>query len=300
MIHLIGFYTQGPPFDHAKDLSESKKRCQLLYENQVDVLKLYTTTHMMVKNSKFKDSISPVPNFKFLDGWTHHFCKWKPFVIQEHLKEMKQNDILVYQDGDILKHREFEKDVRHFKENVQSILVNTDLVCSIDTQYQKNKETTKEDVFLEFGNYQETKSLTTNRIFLRKTPKTVQFIANWVTLCNTSLLLPNFTEKHSYGESLFNVLYYKYIEMGEFTFPNIYFKDNLFSKETIYYLDKLNENIQKGDTLNETKKPVVVRRMLPPHQSTRSSTMSLIPIAKPNTNFIRKPPPSFFTLNRTR
>jgi len=302
MIHLIGFYTQGQPFDSAKDLTESKKRFQSLYENHVDVLKLYNTTLMMVKNTEFKDFIDSVPEYKFLNGWTHHFWKWKPFVIYEHLKTMNDGDLLVYHNCDILKDKEYEKGIQHFRENVKAVLQDTDLACSMDTLYGKNRDTTKEDVFIQFGDYRDTKSLKTNRIFLRKSPKTERFILNWLTLCKTKLLEPNYSEKHSYSESLFNVLYYKYIEMGELTYPTIYFKDNLFSIETLFFLDKQKGTIaqKKRESFIEPQKNTTtpVRRMLPPHQSTRSLTMAMIPIAKPASTVIRRPPPSFFTLNK--
>jgi hypothetical protein len=304
MIHLVGFYTQGPPFDSARDLSESKKKFQLLYETQVDQLKLYNTTYMMVKNTRFKDYIEPLPRYKFLNGWNHQFCRWKPFVIYEHLKTMNDEDILVYHDCDILKNREYEKGASQFRENVIKVLDNTDLVCGMDAVYSKNRDSTKEDVFQQFGDFRETRTLRTNRIFIRKNTKTLQFIYNWLTLCDTSLFLPNFTEKHSYSESLFNLLYYKYIELGEFTYPTVHFKHNQFSSETIQFLDKPNEiqtkkvDLSYSPSLFEptTTVPTPLRRMLPPHQSTRSTAMNLIPIAKP-IGIIRRPPP-LFTLGK--
>jgi len=309
MIHLIGFYTQGHPFDNAKDLLESKKRFQYLYEDKVDALKLYNTIHMMVKNIQFKDYIDPLPRYNFLEGWSHHFFKWKPFVIYEHLKQMDHGDILVYHDCDILKKKEYEIGVSEFKKNVKEVLEYSDLVCSMDSFYGKNKNSTKEEVFRQFGDYRDTKSLKTNRIFLKKTPKTVQFIYNWLILSNTSLLNPNYTETHSYSESLFNVLYYKYIEMGEFIYPNVYFKNDIFSSETILFLDKQKDEdnpkeifVQKKNesySLFEPKTivPSPARRMLQPHQSTRSLTMSMIPIAKPPIQVIHKTP-SLFTLKK--
>jgi hypothetical protein len=259
---------------------------------------------MMVKNSKFKDYIDPVPEYKFLNGWTHHFWKWKPFVLYEHMKTMEDGDIVVYHDCDILKDKEYEKGVSNFRENVLSVLENSELVCSMNTMYGRNRDTTKEDVFLQFADFSDTKTLNTNRMFIRKNTKTLQFIYNWMILCNTKLLLPNYVEKHNYSESLFNVLYYKYIEMGEFNYPNIYFKDNLFSVETLFFLDKQRGTIaqKKRESFIEPNKTVStpVRRMLPPHQSTRSLAMAMIPIAKPPSAVIRKPPPSFFTLNKSR
>jgi hypothetical protein len=313
MIHLIGFYTQGPPFDNARDLSESKTRFQALFENQVDTIKLYNTTLMMVMNKKFKTYIDSVPEYKFLNGWTHHFWKWKPFVLYEHLKTMNDQDILVYHDCDY--QPEYEIDASRFRENVMSVLENHELVCSIDSLYTKNKEVTKEEVFRQFGDYRDTKLLRTDRIFLKKTPKTLQFIYNWLTLCDTSLLLPSYMEKHAYSQSLFNVLYYKYIEMGELPYPTVYFKDNLFSKDTILFLDKMDleenpipvqGNVVKGikgsepfvDTTPDVTTPV--RRMLQPHQSNRAISMTLIPIAKPPQNVVRRKPPSFFTLSKSR
>jgi hypothetical protein len=304
MIHLIGFYTQGPPIDESNDLTESKKKFQTLYENQVDTLKLYSTTHMMVKNSQFKNYIDPLPKYKFLEGWTHHFWKWKPFVIYEHMKTMKDGDILVYHDCDILNQKEYEKGVTQFRKNVMNIMEKNELVCSMDTLYGKNKDVIKEELFLKFGDYRDTKRLKTNRIFIKKNPKTLQFIYNWLLLCNTTLLLPNYTEKHTYSESLFNVLYYKYIEMRELTYPNIYFKENMFSTETIFFLDNpksgIVQKIKESSSIFKPKTtiPVPARRMLQPHQSNRSIMMTLIPIAKPPTPHVRQKPASFFTLNK--
>lgn len=308
MIHLIGFYTQGPPIDESADLTESKKKFQALYENEVDVLKLYSTTHMMVKNSQFKNYIEPLPKYKFLDGWSHHFWKWKPFVIYEHLKTMNDGEILVYHDCDILNHKEYEKGNTQFRKNVMNIMEKNELVCSMDNLYGNNKGLIKEDIFLKFGDYRYTKHLKTNRIFIKKTPKTLQFVYNWLLLCNTSLLLPNYTEKHTYSESLFNVLYYKYIEMGELSYPTLYFKENIFSTETIVFLDNPNstptpnvvQKIKESSSIFETKYtiPSPARRMLQPHQSSRSIMMTLIPIAKPPNTHVKRKPASFFTLNK--
>jgi len=306
MIHLIGFHTQGQPFDNAKDLSVSKMRFQALYEKQVDTIKIYNTTLMMVKNTKFNDYIEALPAYKFLNGWTHHFFKWKPYVIYEHLKEMNDNDILVYHDCDIISHREYENSIGQFRENIKNVMENQELVCSLDTLYGRNKEVIKEDVFLKFGDYRETQTLKTNRIFIRKNPKTLQFVYNWLTLCNTSLLLPNYNEKHTYSQALFNVLYYKYIELGELSYPNVFFKDDLFVKETIFFLDKPKpkpttvEKVQDAFIEPPPEIVVPVRRMLQPHQSNRSISMTLIPIAKPPPAIVRKKPPSFFTLNKYR
>jgi hypothetical protein len=260
---------------------------------------------MMVKNPKFKNYMNAFPEYKFLEGWNHHFLKWKPYIIYEHLKDMKEGDLLVYHDCDILKHREYEKGIPQFKSNVNSILQEKDLVCSMDTLYDTIQDSTKEEVFLSFGDFRDKKKLRTNRIFIRKNPKTLQFVYNWLTLSNTRLLLPNFNEKHSYSESLFNVLYYKYIEMGVWTHPTLYIRDNVFTEDNIFFLDKkkdIKERIsRKEDVFLDTPLVVVppVRRMLTPHQSTRSITMALIPIAKPLQPIVRPKPPSFFTLSKT-
>lgn len=310
MIHLIGFYTQGRPFDEAKDLHESKERFKSYYEDKVDVFKLYNTTHMMVKNTKFKKSIDPVRDYKFLDGWDHHFWKWKPFVIYEHLKDMTDGDVLVYHDCDIIKYNKYEKGTDQFRETVNTLMANAEIVSSIDTLQSKNKYCIKESAFLQFGDYRHTKPLKTNRIFIKKSPKTLQFIYNWMELSNTSMFNPNFSEKHSYSEGVFNLLYYKYVEVGEFKQPTVYFKEDVFSSDTLVYLDNTEPPQKVDDSFVITPKkidthytqpilevPSPARRMLPPHQSTRSHAMSMVPIAKPHTK-VKKIRPPIFTLNK--
>jgi hypothetical protein len=219
------------------------------------------------------------------------------------MKTMKDGDILVYHDCDILKNREYEKGVAQFRENVYKVLENTELVCGMDSLYGRNRHSTKEEAFTQFGDYRESRTLRTNRIFLRKNPKTLQFIYNWLILCDTSLFLPNFTEKHSYTESMFNLLYYKYIELGEFNYPTVYFKNNQFSGEMIQFIDKPNEAVQTKNVelYSPSFEPTVtvtppLRRMLSPHQSTRSLALAVIPIARPSAGFVRRPP--LFTLGK--
>jgi hypothetical protein len=248
MIHLISFCRTDASLSSASSFIET-------YQSQVDVCILFQSEELLLKYPEFKYSISPMPEYSPVEGWQHHFGKWKPFILFKYLSEMKENDVLVYYDNDV-------------KSNVREdllMLIDRDLIAGTDSDLL-NKECIKPDVFTKIGDYRNTNTLNTQRIFIRKTKKTEQFIYDWLLLCDTSMLLPS-VGKHTYEQALFNVLYYKYVDQMVFPSPKRYFKYNVSTP-----------NFFKSfpDMPAISVKPPA-RRMLPAHKSSRPQMLYLKP-----------------------
>jgi hypothetical protein len=225
-----------------------------MYESQVDVCVLFQSEEVLEKYPEFKYCISPMPEYSPVEGWQHHFGKWKPFLIFKYLSEVKENDIVVYYDD-------------HVKSNVRedlTLLIDTDLMAGIDSNLL-NKDCIKPDVFTKIGDYRNTNTLNTDRIFLRKTKKTEQFIYDWLLLCDTSMLLPS-VGKHTYEQALFNVLYYKYVGQMVFPSPKRYFKQDISPK--------MFKSFPDAPTI-PVKPPA--RKMLSFHTSSRPQMLTMKP-----------------------
>jgi hypothetical protein len=139
-----------------------------------------------------------------------------------------------------------------------------------------NKDYVKKEVFMELGDFSEKPMIKTNRIFLRKTRFTENFILEWMTRCNSPLLLPDtnysdFYTTHTCDQAIFNGLYYKYFDS-----PDIYLKDNTFTRSNMVFLNK---EVKKKDTKPPVKpKRPQPSRMLVPNTAPSRQVMWMRPI----------------------
>lgn len=234
---MIGFYTQCAPYDHGLNLTKHANRFTKKYETYVDYIHLYNTESATLVFPDFKDYIQSFPEYCSYRGWTHHFWKWKPFLIHEYFKKIDYDDILVYHDCNLVKYKEYELGADKFRENVNLLLENVDILGAVDPKVT-NSECAKKEIFLELGDFQDKPLIKTNRIFIRKTRTTEKFIAEWLEKCNTPLLFPktdypDYDIIHTCDQAIFNGLYYKYFDT-----PNVYLKDNTFTKNKIFFLNR--------------------------------------------------------------
>ena len=234
---MIGFYTQCAPHDHGLNLTKHAERFYKKYEHSVDYLQLYSTFSATSQYPAFKEYIQSCPEHCSFRGWTHHFLKWKPFLIHEYLKTMEEDDILVYHDCNLMKYKEYELGSDKFREHVNLLLEEVDLLGTVEPKIL-NRTCVKEEVFRALGDFRTKPVIKTNRIFIRKTRATVKFIEEWLEKCKTPLLYPktdhlDYDVVHSCDQAIFNGLYYKYYEP-----PNVYLKDNTFTKNKIIFLTR--------------------------------------------------------------
>ncbi len=167
---------------------------------------------------------------------------------------MPDGDILVYQDTDTAKYKEYTIDVGNLRANVRELFRRGQ--CCVLAQIENplnpnliNLNYTNPEVFHQLRSTEEgihAPIMRCSRIFIQKNNLSVNFVQNWLTLCETSLLFPvdSFPENkeirsfHTHDQALFNMMYQKYVDMKLFRKPTLYFKNHIFSKEMIETIDK--------------------------------------------------------------
>jgi len=253
-IHLITFNTQGEPFDNGLNLSDASHIFESIFKDKVDFFTSFNTEKMTNMFPNFKEEYLKVyPEYNYGEhkrGCNMGFWSWKPFVIYNYLKQMKDGDILVYHDCNIIKYPYFRSDSNNFKKNVKSLFESSDsddIIIPFENPYDDNlkcKNYVKNQLFEKLGKnneyYKNFPLLHANRIFIRKSKISENFIFNWWLLCKTELILPeintNSTIKwHTHDQAIITVLYRKYIELGFFNkkSPNLYIKNDLFTQNNI-------------------------------------------------------------------
>lgn len=255
-VHLLGFMTQGPPYDKGEDLTKTSAFLKYAdaYKKGVDTMTIYTTETAYRLFPGFAAYVNSYPEYDYGEhrrGSRHGFWKWKPFLILEHLKTLDEGDILLYHDTNTLKYKEYGIDVGNLKENVLRLFTDkTSVIAAIENPADPNlinENYVKPEVFQALRSTEaciKAPMMRCNRIFIKKDKVSVNFIQNWLTLCETSLLFPDVYEEftargwHTHDQALFNVLYQKYVEMNVFRPPSIFFKNQIFSKDLIDTTDK--------------------------------------------------------------
>lgn len=141
---------------------------------------------------------------------------WKPYIILNELKKLKENEILLYMDSTDYPEKElFDFIIEHFKTN-DYLLAN---------RGYNNGEWTKMDCFILMGcnekKYHETVQLEAGFVCLKKTDENIKMIEEWFDTCkNKNILtdipnmcginnLPNFKD-HRHDQSILTNLSIKY------------------------------------------------------------------------------------------
>ncbi len=143
---------------------------------------------------------------------------WKPYIIGHALSELNDNDILIYTDAgcSVNKHKEWEKYLDLMKNH--DILVFR--INCINREYTKHKVI---DLFTPTNGHmwKNMYMVAGTVLFIKKTPFSVHFIAEWESLCLNSELVSDviceerkFEQKyfidHRHDQSLLTALIYKY------------------------------------------------------------------------------------------
>jgi hypothetical protein len=249
-IHLITFNTQGNPYDNGMNLTDTSNIFESIFKDKVDFFTSFNSEKMINIYPNFKEEFLKVySEYNYGEhkrGCNMGFWSWKPFVIHNYLKQMNDGDILVYHDCNIVRYPFFQLDSNNFKDNVKSLFNSSlDVIIPFENPYNDDlrcKNYVKNELFKKVGKendyYKNFPLLHANRIFIRKSKLSENFILNWLKLCKTDLILPEINENikwHTHDQAIVTVLYRKYIEMGFFdeNSPNLYIKNDLFTKNNI-------------------------------------------------------------------
>ena len=253
-VHLIGFMTQGPPYDEGEDLTKTSAFIKHAdaYKKGVDTFTVYTTESASRLFPEFRHYVQSYPEYDYGEhtrGCRHGFWKWKPFLILQHLKTIPDGDILMYQDSNTVKYKEYCIDVGSLRENCVRLFTDkTSVIAAIENPSDPDKINAhyiKNEVFEQLRSNDESIQaplLRCSRIFIKKDKLSMNFVENWLKLCETTLLFPekdNICKWHTHDQALFNALYQKYVEMKLFNKPSLYFKNQIFTKDLIDTTDRV-------------------------------------------------------------
>ena len=141
------------------------------------------------------------------------FWLWKSFLIKKTLKEMENNDILVYVDAGCTLNKNGNKRLLEYFD----IVINSNLaILSFELEYDE-KSYTKMDILQELNAFElmDTKQLVGGIFIIRKCERTVNLVKEWYKLCSNYHLIsdepskipnePEFIENR-HDQSIFSLL----------------------------------------------------------------------------------------------
>jgi hypothetical protein len=252
-ISLVSFHTVGSPYDHGIDLTKNAKLFENIYLPYFDSITMYNTINCSLLCENFTDmytkSYPNLNNGEHSRGCMHGFWRWKPYIIQKKLEEIAYGEILVYQDCNATRYKHYIEYIEQYRTNVNTLFskINADVLIPIENPNLFCKSHVKSEVFNIVGEntdyYRNFPLLNANRIFIRKTPTSVQFINEWLNYCMMDeLLFPEtynepFLKWHTHDQAIVSVLYRKYIKQGIFpeNAPGFYIVNKVFSSENIRF-----------------------------------------------------------------
>lgn len=248
---IIAFHTLGKPYDNGLNLSIEGKIFENFFTPHVDNVCVYDTKKCLNFNNNFvNDYLKTYPDLNHGEharGCNMSFWKWKPYIILHHLEQMNDNEILVYHDCNITRYS-YYLNTNTFRENIDYIFEKTgiDIIIPIERPDLLCKHHCKKDVFDAIGNTNDYKNfplLNANRILIKKTKLSMEFIHEWLFYCNQDLILPEKIKEpelrwHTHDQAILTVLYKKYINDGKLPkkAPFFYLKDKVLSKNTIIFI----------------------------------------------------------------
>lgn len=222
------------------------KKSQFNLDKTID--KADIDIHIKWDLKKLKETEFYTKNKSLIDKQPGYgFWVWKPYIILDQLKQIKDDDILIYMDAS-----RYETD--GFKNSCQSVIefmnkYNLDLIPGFKTN-NKNFEMIKPEC-LEYFNLKNNDSFLnlyntfTSPMFLKKTNFNLTFLSEWLDAC---LIEANVSHQnleylggitHIYDQAVLNCLMYKYTIVS-FAPDTIVEKD--FRKYTYYFNYFKNKN----------------------------------------------------------
>lgn len=252
--NLITFHSMGQPYDEAMDFTLCGKTFENLYFPYFDTCTRYNTNVCKTINQDFvKLYMNTYPEYNLHEhagGCYHGFCRWKPFVIKHHLAQINTGEILIYQDSNFIRYPYYTEHLNEYKPLVECMFdnIHSDVIIPIENpDGLKCKHHVKQHAFETIGEnndyYREFPLLNANRIFIRKSEISMQFVNEWHDLCmNDALILPESTPEselrwHTHDQAIACVLYRKYMKNNIFSKTGVHVVDKIFKKSNIRWMN---------------------------------------------------------------
>jgi hypothetical protein len=243
LMYFLSFYSEGEPYDQGFSLSKVAEEIKEKLSPYFDDIFLYTKrTLKNLPNSEDicnsydepLDQNANVQHFGYFD--------FKPFLIDYTLKNIPDNSLLLYHDGNFIKNQQYwQSDWENIKSLSENLLSenNTDVWFQMEREGCYVKSCVKEYT-LDYFFTESEKNIVKNshlinaaRVLVRNTEFGRKFISEYLELCKNKNLIaksPNHNPDPEFqwscgDQDVLNCLVYRYILNGKLpkTFPRFSF-----------------------------------------------------------------------------
>jgi hypothetical protein len=232
-IHLITFANKEPFIKSQKILDSSYKNANILSHTMWNQSML-TNTSFYVKNKYIFERYRTIGFGLYI---------WKPFIIFDKLNEIEEGEFIYYQDASQYDFEGLNIDFQIICQfmNTNNIELIPGFQINIDNKLLIKEECLKYLNYDKNENFLNKKHYHTSPLLFKKTSKTVDFIKNWLNLCQVPQCIIKNTRFHQCDQAIFNIL------LDVNNYQGLLFIDNKGeSKKYSVYWKKLLEYIDKN------------------------------------------------------
>jgi hypothetical protein len=260
---MIAFHSEGPPNDAGLSLTKAATHLEKYFSPFVDTYTSYTPKKLLELGYEVKD-YSKQYSMKKNPGYAATgFGYWKPLIIWLKLNEIKNDEIIYYQDANIFKYPQLLNINTNIKQFCNLVLKNRDIFVPHHNTIAPIRMYCKRDTIDRLSEGQPQWYL--NKLMFRaahfvckKTDLTMKFVREWlVECCNLDNITPQtvrrytFFKWHTAEQGVLNMLLYKYIK--KVLLPDKKYKTCLDLKQIYETLLRENGNIKCADDMAEVK-----------------------------------------------
>ena len=234
-VHLILFYTKGPPFDVGLNL---EKEAEAVYSEAIesfDSVQMYTPEicrgifkdHEAIFTDQRKWVMQQAANmtetFEWSENWAAiNFLLWKPSLINHllnHCNQISNDDIIFYHDINITRYPEYLTGIKKWKSYILKEIHNNSTLLFTDYK-MKLKHDVKRELLerSKLWNYRSSRQphIWAGAMAFRKDSNAQKFVSEWLDVCLDINNLSPVTSyqhtkkfiKHSQEQACLSVLYY--------------------------------------------------------------------------------------------
>ncbi|WP_434604265.1 hypothetical protein [Acetobacter oryzoeni] len=239
-VKIIGFYTEGPPYDTGIPLTEGMYTYRQIAEDAGLIFDAYTPRRLREMGAG--DLVKEYPDeYKLPVNQTMHkigFSAWKPFIILDAMRDLDEGDIVFYLDSNIGKYPALRKMISN-AENVSNIVLDRcDFYVGREIQGQElqvqhfSNKILLEELGKNSDFVKHFPLLICNNIICKKTHFAHSILIDWLTFCRVDrflYILDQTEPQHPHyrwscsEQSVLNVVIARHVEEGllPWFFPGI-------------------------------------------------------------------------------
>ncbi len=197
-VHLLSFYTEGPPNDAGSDLTGPARELENAAKPFFDSILFATPRQLIRADASWRvrlrdmsEEITGHPEFESSLRWQRGWARlglfsWKPRLILHRLlsSDVASEDIVLYHDSDCSKYPEYLRGIPRWGPWLRRIMKGFDVLVFRDNRARLVSDTKPElwEQFFREVDVRDLKHLWAGAVAVRKTAAGVGFIRKWDTL----------------------------------------------------------------------------------------------------------------------